>query len=195
MRSGSKLGSILSQPGERKYGIFRSGSSWSSAFSVLADEDVDPRELVLEIGAAVRILRHGQERDAALSLPDRFVLSPQIRQREAEEDVALRILGSRAKLLLEGLSRLLGVGPHVRRIALQGVGLGKAEAPVASVVVERARREAQKQLALRLVENPDEVPLVRHAGHERGGLDLLRRGLDDGPCSGQISLHRGRSWP
>lgn len=27
LRSGSKLGSILSQPGERRYGIFRSGSS------------------------------------------------------------------------------------------------------------------------------------------------------------------------
>ena len=33
LRSGSKLGSIFSQPGERKSGIFSSGSSWSSAFS------------------------------------------------------------------------------------------------------------------------------------------------------------------
>ena len=32
-RSGSKLGSIFSQPGERKYGIFKSGSRFSSAFS------------------------------------------------------------------------------------------------------------------------------------------------------------------
>ena len=33
LRRGSKVGSIFSQPGERKYGIFSSGSSWSSAFS------------------------------------------------------------------------------------------------------------------------------------------------------------------
>jgi hypothetical protein len=33
LRSASKLGSIFSQPGERMYGIFNSGSSWSSAFS------------------------------------------------------------------------------------------------------------------------------------------------------------------
>lgn len=31
--SGSKFGSIFSQPGEREYGILSRGSSWSSAFS------------------------------------------------------------------------------------------------------------------------------------------------------------------
>jgi hypothetical protein len=33
LRSGSKFGSIVSQPGERMYGIFNSGSSLSRAFS------------------------------------------------------------------------------------------------------------------------------------------------------------------
>jgi hypothetical protein len=33
LRSGSKLGSIFSHPGDSQYGIFKSGSSWSSAFS------------------------------------------------------------------------------------------------------------------------------------------------------------------
>jgi hypothetical protein len=32
-RSGAKFGSILSQPGDNKYGILSNGSSWSSACS------------------------------------------------------------------------------------------------------------------------------------------------------------------
>ncbi len=32
---------------------------------------------------------------------------------------------------------------------------------------------AQQKLSLLLVEDPDEILVVRHEGHERGGLDVL----------------------
>ena len=102
--------------------------------------------------------------------------------------MALRIIGRCAKLLLEGLPRLLGVGAHVCGIALQGIGLNEAEGPGAPVVVERARGQPQQKLSLLLVEDPDEILVVRQVGHERGGLDLLRRGLEHGPGTGEVSL-------
>ena len=43
LRSGSKLGSIFSQPGERKYGIFSSCLEVVERLLVLPDVDVDPR--------------------------------------------------------------------------------------------------------------------------------------------------------
>ena len=136
----------------------------------------------------------GSERHAALSLPDRLLLSAEIRQREAEKDVTLWRLGRRAKLLLEGLPRLLGVGVHVCRIALQGAGLSEAEAPGASVVVERARRQPQQKLSLLVVEDPDEIPVVRHVGHERGRLDFLAR-PEQRPAHRQGPPRRETSWP
>ena len=53
--------------------------------------------------------------------PSRIASSfrPEVRQRQAEEAVTLGVIGRRAKLLLEGLPRLLGVGAYVCRVALQ----------------------------------------------------------------------------
>ena len=79
----------------------------------LADEHVDPRELVLHVGAVPGILRDWSERDAALDLPDRLLFPAEVRQREAESGVELSILGRSAKLLLEGFPGLLRVGAHV----------------------------------------------------------------------------------
>jgi hypothetical protein len=104
----------------------------------------------------VGVLRHRIERDAALSLPDRFLLPTEVRQRETEADVPLRTIGRCAKLLLESLPYLLGVGAHVCGIALQGISLNEAEGPGAQVVVERARGQPQQKLSLLLVEDPDE---------------------------------------
>ena len=60
----------------------------------LADENVDAHELVLEVGAKVRIPGRGQERDGALPLADRFVLLPEIRQREPVEGMELGVSGA-----------------------------------------------------------------------------------------------------
>jgi hypothetical protein len=50
------------------------------------------------------------EGDAAFARPNRFLLPTEVRQREPEKDVALRIIGRCAELLLESLPGLLGVG-------------------------------------------------------------------------------------
>src|SRR5262249_14175591 len=71
----------------------------------LADENVDPHELVPQVG-------NRDEGDAALTLPDRLLFPTEVRQREAEKNVALCIVGRCAKLLLVGLPGLLGIGVH-----------------------------------------------------------------------------------
>src|SRR5262249_16251446 len=123
----------------------------------LAGKHVDPSELVLEVGPCVSILGHGEKLDAPQALPDGLILAAQIRERETEKDAPLCVVGSCTKLLLDGLARLLGVSAHIRLIALQGTCLRQGKAPGSPVVVERARREAQEQLALPLIEHPDEI--------------------------------------
>ena len=100
--------------------------------------------------------------------------------------MTLWILRRHAKLLLEGLPRFLGVGVHVCSIPLQGAGLNEAEAPGSSVVIERARRQPQQKPSLLVVEDPDEILVGRHMGHEDCRLD--RRGPEIGPRSGKIAL-------
>jgi len=72
-------------------------------------------ELMLVVGAGGGILRRRDEGQAALPLPNGFVLPAQVREDEAELEMTLRILRrraklllGRAKLLLEGFPRLLG---------------------------------------------------------------------------------------
>ena len=143
-------------------------------------------ELELKVGTIQRILRDRLEGQPFLSLTDGLLLSTQIRQREAEKNVTLWLVRRRAKLLLEGLPRLLGVGVHVCSITLQGAGLNEAEAPVSSVVIERPRRQPQQKLSLLVVEDPDEILVGRHMGHENGRLD--RRCPESGPRSGKVGL-------
>src|SRR5206468_10792716 len=87
----------------------------------LAHENVDAHELVLVVRAADAVLRHRTESDPTLTFPDRFFFPTEVCQRHAELDVARRITGCRAKLLLEGLPDLFGVGTNVCGIALPGI--------------------------------------------------------------------------
>src|SRR5688572_13333006 len=85
-----------------------------------------------------------------------------------------------------GLSRLLGIRAGALCISLQGVSLGETEAPRAPVVIERARRQAEQQLTLRLIENPNQIPKPSGERHERGWLDLSGRRLEHGPSLSEI---------
>ena len=70
-----------------------------------------------------------RERDPTFAFPDRFLFPAEVGEREAERRggaVRHRVV---AKLLFERLPRLFGVGAHVRRVALEGVGLREAEGP------------------------------------------------------------------
>ena len=71
-RSGSKLGSILSQAGERSTG-FSERLELVERLLRLAHQDVDSRELVLNVGALHRVFREGPQRDAAI--PSRIASS------------------------------------------------------------------------------------------------------------------------
>jgi hypothetical protein len=92
----------------------------------LADEHVDPNELMLVVGTIERILRHGQELDAPTTLPDRLLLPTQITERQTETEVPPDIVGRCSKLLLEGLPRLFRMNAHAGRVSPEGVGLSQA---------------------------------------------------------------------
>ena len=124
----------------------------------------------MEIGTVDRVLRDRRELDASESLADRLVLAAEIRERETEEDVALRVFRRLAELLLVRLARLLGVDARVRGIAFQDIRLREADAPTRAVAVEGVRRQAKEELLLLLVENPDEVLVVRYAREGRPTL-------------------------
>jgi hypothetical protein len=105
----------------------------------LVDEDVDPHELVLVVGALILILGYRIKRDATLAFPNLFLFPPQVRQREAEDDMALRIIGRCVKLLLESLPGLLRVAVHIRRITLQGIAYGPETASRSTKKVKAPR--------------------------------------------------------
>src|SRR5206468_6634343 len=52
---------------------------------LLPDHDVDPSELELIVGPAIRVLRERGLSESPLSLPHRFVLLPLIGKRDAQE--------------------------------------------------------------------------------------------------------------
>ena len=98
------------------------------------------------------------------------------------------MIGGRAQLFVNSLPCLLGVRPHVGRVALQGIGLNEARGPGAPDVVERARGQPQQKFSLLLVEDPDEIEVVGKVRDECGRLDLPARGLEHGPGAGEVSF-------
>src|SRR5262249_53083908 len=155
----------------------------------LAKENVDPHELVLNVRAGISVLRDRQYFDRGLTLSNRVLLSAEMREGKSEENVPLGIPRSRADLLLEGDTRLLGELPDVRRIAFEGIGLNEAQSPGALVVIERARLQSHEQLSLGVVEKPDEVLELRRERHERAAVDLLRSVRQNGSGAREVSLH------
>ena len=77
----------------------------------LAGEQVDPRELQLIVGPEVGVAADRHQRHAALPLPNRVRLPPQIRQREPEQRMALPVVWRRPALRLEREPGGVGVRP------------------------------------------------------------------------------------
>src|SRR2546427_3244575 len=153
----------------------------------LVRDDVNPRQLVLNVGAGGGVSRDRHARDAALTLPDCLSLPAQVGKREAERGVKSLTAGRRAQLLLEGEPRGVGVDPGAGWVASDGIRLGEHYAPLPPVPVERARSEPEEQCLFGIVEHPHEIAVSRHKGHE-GGVYLLRRGPKPSPRSGQVAL-------
>src|SRR5262245_37795129 len=105
-----------------------------------------------ELRSGPRVLRDREQLDSSESFPHRLLFLSEIGQRETTVDVTAGILGRLAELLFERLARHLGVAPHFCGVASYRVGLREARTPVAAVVVERARRKAQKEGGLLIVE-------------------------------------------
>ncbi len=102
-------------------------------------------------------------------------------------DADLGVLRHGLEQLLELSAGDLGVLANIRFVTLQRGCLHEAVGPDAAIV-EGARREAKEQIALRFVEQPDEVRVVGHEGHERCRLHLLWRSLQHRTRSRQVSL-------
>jgi hypothetical protein len=130
----------------------------------LAHEQVDPHELVLKVGPGVRILTHGQDLDGTLSLADRVHLPPQVGEREAQKDPLLGVVRRRAEQLLQRDPGRVGIRVRQLPVVSEPVGLGEHNAPGPPVVVEGARRKAQQEPLLRVIQQPVQVPVVGKEG-------------------------------
>ena len=78
-------------------------------------------------------------------------------------------------------ARLLRVGAQRSRRRPSAPSAWARQSAQAPGRRRRRRRQAQQQLPLLVVENPDEIPVVREVRHERGGLDAPGRGLERRP--------------
>src|SRR4029079_17332746 len=95
----------------------------------LTDEEVDPNELMLDVGAVICIAADGPQRDAALAFLDRLALPPHIGQDQAPEDMPLAVSGSSSKLLLQRAPGGVGVQPSQRQVPAPLVRLGTDRGP------------------------------------------------------------------
>src|SRR2546425_1876443 len=182
-----EVGIDLQPPRREIIGDLEQGLELVERLLRLVLDDVDPRELVLDVGAGGSVSGDRHDRDAALTLPDRLSLPAQVSKREAERGVKPLAAGRRAELLLVGEPRGVGVDPGAGWVASDGIRLGEHYAPRAPVPVERAWPEPEEQRLFGIVEHPHEIVVSRHKGHE-GGVYLLRRGPKPSPRPGQVAL-------
>src|SRR5262245_6377494 len=88
----------------------------------LTHEQVNPNELVLDIGALVGVPAYWPERDRALAFRDRLCLPAQVGQGETPEDMPLPVLGRCPELPFESEPCRVGVDPRLGRISAQLIG-------------------------------------------------------------------------
>src|SRR5687768_15533386 len=77
---------------------------------------------------------------------------------------------------------------RARLVAAERVRLGERDAPAAAVITERVGAELDQTPLLSIVQDPDEVPEVRHSGYEQCGIYLSRRSPEHPPRAGQVAL-------
>jgi hypothetical protein len=96
----------------------------------LADQQVDPGELLLDIGSEIRVLSHRLQRDPTFSLTYRLRPSPRIRQREAVQGVRQ----SAVRRLLDNLfvlrKRGIGIDPRPLRLTAVLIYLRPDQTPL-----------------------------------------------------------------
>ena len=95
----------------------------------LADQDVDPHELQLDVGAEVAIPADRHQLHAPPPFPHRVRLPPQIRQGQSEQHVALPVVGRGPTLLLEREPRRVGIERRPGAIAAVRDTAGSARCP------------------------------------------------------------------
>ena len=130
----------------------------------------------------------GPSATAPLCLADRLGLLAQVGERQAQVDVGLSVSGPPATCAAKCLSRHLGVLAGLRLVPTQRPRLRQDEPPGSAVAVERPRRQAQQQVALRVVEHPVEVVASGEVDHERRRLHLFRRRGQHRPCPREVPL-------
>src|SRR5690242_1932105 len=74
----------------------------------LADQDVGPGQLELDVSAVVSVAADRHQLDASLSFPQRLGLAAQVPQGDAEDGMALPVVRVRPDLLLERETRRVG---------------------------------------------------------------------------------------
>ncbi|MGH7513917.1 MAG: hypothetical protein ACREOQ_13460 [Gemmatimonadales bacterium] len=106
-----------------------------------------------------------------MALADRLGLPAQIRQGEAEEGVALRVLGRRPDLLVKREARRIRIDRDSVSIAPQVVQLGHDDRPGPAIAIERARPHGEHPALSGIVEQPVQVLIGGEEREERVRVD------------------------
>ena len=145
---------------------------------------------MLEVRSGVPILRYRKHLSCFLTLADRLGATAEVCECESAKRPTLCVLRRRRQVQIDRDTRGIGVRAHPERVSPQMVRLREHDPPRAPVLIESSRREPQEQLLLRVVQQPEEVPIVAEVGDQRRRIRPRCRCGNDGASGRQVSLRK-----
>src|SRR5262245_44338674 len=144
---------------------------------------------MLLVGSRETILAGRTELYGALSLSNRLRFSAtHDRQAYPKKRMLLRVVRGASDVVLKRHLGRISIRSSLGEITAQMIGLGQYNTPVGAIIVECARRQAQQQQLLSIIEHPIQVGVHTKEGRECGGLNLGRNARNDRTRSCQITL-------